>query len=78
MFGMYRVVKVTPGTNPGIDGCYMVPQSGWMTREKARNLMFTWAPLTDSRDLLQMERRFTGTLTDDVFRGQRQVTRWSL
>jgi hypothetical protein len=49
-----------------------------MTREKARNLMFTWAPLTDSRDLLQMERRFTGTLTDDVFRGQRQVTRWSL
>ncbi len=78
MFGMYRVVKVTPGVHPGMDGCFLRPQSGWMTREDARALMFSWAPNVDSRDILQLERRFTGTLTDDVFRGQRQVTRWSI
>lgn len=64
--GMYRVVRVTPGRNPGIDGCYLRPQSGWMTYDEARALAFQWIDNIDSRDILELEHRVTRRLSDSM------------
>lgn len=78
MFPMYRVMKVTPGIVPGLSGAFMEPLSGWTTRARAQGHMFEWAPSVDSRSVLQIETRFTGTMTDNVIQGQKPVTRWDI
>ena len=78
MFGTYRVVRVTPGTVRGFDGAYVEPISGWMSRREAMDRLIGWAPVTSHTQVLQIERRFTGTLTQDAVRGQQTPTRWSL
>ena len=74
----YTVVRVTPGTVPGFDGAYVEPISGWMTRGEALDRIIDWAPATSHRLVLQVERRFTGTILPNAIRGQQTPTRWSL
>ena len=78
MFGTYRVVRVTPGTVRGFDGSMIEPMSGWMTRREAMDRIIDWAPVTSDRQVLQIERRFTGTILPDSVRGQHAATRWTL
>ena len=76
-FGMYRVVRVTPGLHPGINGCYLRPQSGWMTYDDARALAFQWISNIDSRDILELEHRVTRLLSDSM-RGRKARGPWDL
>lgn len=78
MFGTYRVVRVTPGTVRGFDGAMIEPISGWMTRREAMDRIIDWAPVTSDRQVLQIERRITGTILPNAVWGQQTATRWSL